>query len=342
VRPATKHDGAMTRLSDSQITWVSGTVAALAATFAKQPIQRVKWIQQTSPGPLRSYGSIITATMQSHGWRGFFGGSWAAVCRNVPHSVIVYTLYPHCARACAFAEKETFASRFAAGYVTMVLSTLVTHPLDTLRVRIAVAGARHDTLVSSARAIYKADGASGFYSGFSATIVGAGPRGAVGFAIFETAKPKTHLVPGLGDRPGLAKFLCGYLAGLVAETVVYPLDTVRRRQQAFAVSHPINRLSSFAALLLIARTEGIPGLFKGVALNLVKNPAATAVSFAVNDAVKDALGYGRPASTGSLHDEEADHHHRIDDEESAGGKPFQAAAAARPEHRSKVLRGPNS
>lgn len=280
-------------LSDSQITWISGTVAGLAATFAKQPIQRAKWIQQTSGNNLRLVG-IVKETMATHGWRGFFGGSLAAVCRNVPHSIIVYTLYPHCVKlSSSFQKEETFFSRFAAGYVTMVLSTLVTHPLDTLRVRIAVGGSPHqNSLLGAARNIYATDGAAGFYSGFRATIIGAGPRGAVGFAIFETTKP--IMTKKFKDSPTLAKIACGYVAGLVAESIVYPLDTVRRRQQAFAKSHSVNRAGgAFAALMAIARSEGVRGLFKGIALNIFKNPAGTAVSFVVNDFVKDTLGYGR-------------------------------------------------
>ncbi|KAJ8598850.1 hypothetical protein CTAYLR_010445 [Chrysophaeum taylorii] len=269
-------------LSDATITSISGTVAGLMATFAKQPIQRVKWIRQTSPVE-QPYSVIFRETLQRYGWRGFFGGSLAAICRNVPHSVIVYSLYPHCAQ---LAREETFGTRFAAGYVTLILSTMATHPLDTLRVRLSV---HPDTMINSATRIYKTDGIRGFYSGFAATLIGAGPRGAIGFAIFETGKPIAHdLLP---DQPAFAKFLCGYLAGLVAESLVYPLDTVRRRQQALGPSHPIGRLSALVAIVRIAQAEGVSGLFKGIALNLVKNPAGTAVSFAVNDIVKEALGY---------------------------------------------------
>lgn len=256
------------RLSDSQITWISGTTAGLVATFAKQPIQRVKWIKQTSDAT-RSYGSIARDTLRSHGWRGFFSGSLAAVCRNVPHSVLVYSIYPHCVM-----QPETFWTRFVAGYCTMIASTIVTHPLDTLRVRLSVAQSPTNMWGAGVE-LYKT---GGFYSGFGATLLGAGPRGAIGFAIFETAKTKTK-----------NKFLCGYVAGLVAESVVYPLDTVRRRQQAVPAW---SRVGVITGMLRIAQTEGVRGLFKGISLNLVKNPAATAVSFAVNDAVKDFLGYG--------------------------------------------------
>jgi hypothetical protein len=44
-----------------------------------------------------------------------------------------------------------------------------------------------------------------------------------------------------------------------------------------------------AALVFVFRSEGVMGMFKGLSLNLFKNPIATAVSFSVNDLVKDTL-----------------------------------------------------
>ena len=282
-------------LSNSQITWCSGTVSGFAATLSKQPIQRVKWIRQTSEGPTRAYSAIVAETVQTRGYRGFFAGSAAAVYRNVPHSVLVYSLYPHAAalsRRWLSRDGETFSSRFVAGYMTMVGATVVTHPLDTLRVRVSV---KQSTPTSSflgeAAALRRAEGLAGFYGGFGATLVGAGPGGAIGFGVFETAKPLAAEHEWLRERPALAKVVCGYVAGLCSESIIYPLDTVRRRQQAFGAAHPINRLSVFAALASIFRAEGLGGLFKGISLNLIKNPAATAVSFTVNDVVKDFLGY---------------------------------------------------
>jgi solute carrier family 25 protein 42 len=101
--------------------------------------------------------------------------------------------------------------------------------------------------------------------------------------------------------PTTRKLLFGYVAGLCAETAIYPLDTVRRRQQALGDASPLGRLGQFdvlRALVHVARSEGIAGMFKGLSLNLVKNPIATAVSFTVNDVVKDFLKNKRARSAG--------------------------------------------
>ena len=66
---------------------------------------------------------------------------------------------------------------------------------------------------------------------------------------------------------------------------------MRRRQQTLGSAHPMNRMGALAALGRIAALEGFGGLFKGISLNLVKNPIGTAISFTVNDHVKEWLGY---------------------------------------------------
>merc|ERR1712167_204298 len=175
-----------------------------------------------------AYATIASRTLQTQGLSGFMSGSAAAVYRNVPHSVLVYSLYPHAAaltKKVSGGREEVFMTRFCAGYITMVGATLVTHPLDTLLVRVSVQP-DSATYLQTARRVYTADGVRGLYGGFGATLIGAGPRGAIGFGVFETLKDATKDSEVL--NPAVAKFLCGYIAGFVAETAIYPLDIVRR------------------------------------------------------------------------------------------------------------------
>jgi len=128
------------------------------------------------------------------------------------------------------------------------------------------------------------------YHGFGATLFGAGPRGAIGFGVFETLKAKSRDLDAVRQQPTLARFLYGYIAGLCAETTIYPIDTVRRRQQAHGDATPLARRNVLQALQLLAKHEGHAGMFKGLSINLIKNPIGTAVSFVVNDHMKDVLG----------------------------------------------------
>ena len=264
-------------LTDTQITSVSGSVSGFAATFAKQPIQRIKWMRQVEAGATVPYNIVLRRTIEVDGVLGLFRGAVAGIMRNVPHSALVYTIYPQCeaivlqqqqqlgmldarsgggsgsrtggsgggssgggsssgsggSSGGAAPAKVDFSTRFWAGYATLFMATVVTHPLDTLRVRISVTNSAEATTSSMIRSVFQSPGGvRSLYQGFGATLIGAGPRGALGFGVFETLKDvterSTHLEWLQSLHPASRKLLFGYLAGLVAETAIYPLDTVRR------------------------------------------------------------------------------------------------------------------
>lgn len=77
-------------LADSTITSISGSVSGFAATFAKQPIQRIKWIRQIDSGAVVPYSELVRRTIVRDGFLGLFRGSTAGITRNVPHSMLVY------------------------------------------------------------------------------------------------------------------------------------------------------------------------------------------------------------------------------------------------------------
>mmetsp|Transcript_88288 Transcript_88288/g.252523 ORF Transcript_88288/g.252523 Transcript_88288/m.252523 type:complete len:113 (+) Transcript_88288:430-768(+) len=105
--------------TDTEITSVSGSVSGAAATFAKQPIQRMKWIRQVNEKASVPYRTIISDTLAKRGVIGLFSGSMAGIYRNVPHSAIVYTVFPHCdnfvAKITGENSKKSFWTRFWAG-----------------------------------------------------------------------------------------------------------------------------------------------------------------------------------------------------------------------------------
>jgi hypothetical protein len=53
--------------TDTEITSVSGSVSGAAATFAKQPIQRMKWIRQVNEKAYVPYRTIISDTVRREG-----------------------------------------------------------------------------------------------------------------------------------------------------------------------------------------------------------------------------------------------------------------------------------
>jgi hypothetical protein len=79
----------------------------------------------------------------------------------------------------------------------------------------------------------------------------------------------------------------------LACTRLYPAFYFFARRGTFADVEALGERSALgqrhvgAALQHIWATEGVPGLYRGITLNLVKNPLAIGVSFLVNDLVKE-------------------------------------------------------
>lgn len=71
------------------------------------------------------------------------------------------------------------------------------------------------------------------------------------------------------------QFVAGSIAGVVASTVLTPLEVVKTRLQS---SHS-SRLRLDKLLMNVVRTEGVAGLFRGVAMNVVGVGPARAVHF---------------------------------------------------------------
>lgn len=85
----------------------------------------------------------------------------------------------------------------------------------------------------------------------------------------------------------------GGIAGLIGQTVSYPLDVVRRRMQVpeyfngFDTHNnravPAIYTSTWDALKKIARAGGLSALFKGLSINYVKVIPSTAIGFTTYD-----------------------------------------------------------
>ena len=82
------------KLTEAQITSISGAVSGFTATVAKQPVQRLKWIRQVDAGPAVPYNQVLQRQLAADGFFGLFRGSTAAIARNVPHSALVYSFFP--------------------------------------------------------------------------------------------------------------------------------------------------------------------------------------------------------------------------------------------------------
>ena len=186
-------------------------------------------------------------------------------------------------------------------------ATLVTHPLDTLKVRAQLLGelrrehhglgARE--LARSVRHIVRSEGAAALYAGISAALLRHATFSTLrhgGFACCcaQLASPgsrrgEQHPSSALTMQSSVA---CAAVVGLVSAVVAQPCDLVLVRMQADG-ANPASRRRAYRhavhGIRTVARTEGVRRLWTGCAPTVARGVAVTLTQLPTYHLAKEAL-----------------------------------------------------
>lgn len=262
--------------------FMCGGLAGAVSRTCVAPIDRVKILRQTQfiqeSGHLK-YGSMlqtVQTVLKEEGIRGLWRGNVTNVLRVIPYSACQFTSYDlFKARMVGEDGRLSSFQRVIAGAMAGITATSVTHPLDVIRLRLAVETNLNGSM-DAVRSIYAENGARTFLKGYFPSVLSLAPFIAINFASFDILKNKVYE----GKRPStLGTLGLGATAGLIAQSVCYPLDLVRRRMQLRGKVYS----STPMAFVTIVRKEGVLGLYKGMVPNAVKIIPNNAIRFLVYD-----------------------------------------------------------
>ena len=340
--------------------FAAGACAGALSRFSTAPIDRVKLLFQIqSDGGNFTFQKGMQTTkniVKNEGVTALWRGATPAIARILPYSATTfgtYNIYNKFLIKAMYDEDDldfteqqsgTVFTRFTAGALAGTTATALTYPLDLLHARSAafVDGAESSkhlkrfsgSLTESSRVLFRAvttgGGVRALYTGITPTLMGIVPYGGISFAAYETLKSRFELSirrhpQAFEDHPRMliaGKLAAGATAGMIAQTVTYPLHIVRRRLQVGGVSkNPASPAgtpgckpmysSVSQGLLRIYQTEGLRnGLFKGVTLTWLKGPLASALGFTANDIFQNIIHDARaelsnspPTPTPATYDE---------------------------------------
>jgi hypothetical protein len=235
---------------------IAGGLAGSLAKTTVAPLERVKILFQVHNLPVSILQSM-RHIVEKEGALALFNGNTAVVARIFPYSGVQYVahdyfksrLYPPRARDASALQRLT------AGAGAGVSAVVCTYPLDVVRVRLACqtthdphVSRRYRGVVHCLMRLWRDEGgAAALYRGAVPTLIGIVPYAAINFSTYEYLKASLLSAPGCcgptGEPAVWARLAAGAAAGSLGQTVVYPLDTVRRRMQV-----PLFPLTAFPAL----------------------------------------------------------------------------------------------
>lgn len=176
--------------------------------------------------------------------------------------------------------------RLLAGAMAGMTGTALTHPLDTIRLRLALPNHPYKGMVNAFSVVYRTEGVRALYKGLIPTLAGIAPYAACNFASYDVAK-KMYYGDGANIKQDpMANLVIGGASGTFSATVCYPLDTIRRRMQMKGKTY--NGMAD--AMTTIMRDEGARGFFRGWTANTMKVVPQNSIRFVAYELLKTLLG----------------------------------------------------
>ncbi|KNC48017.1 graves disease carrier protein [Thecamonas trahens ATCC 50062] len=290
---------------------LAGGCAGAMAKSAVAPLDRTKILFQVnhprfagSPGVLATLKQIV----RLEGLRGLYKGNGAQMVRIFPYAAVQFMSYEQYKRILLGGDDSPLTGstpplvKLAAGALAGMSSVVATYPLDLVRARLASQVEVH-AYTSIRECLFKtaqSEGIRGLYKGLSPTLVGIVPYAGLSFFTFDTLKEKAReLLPAGQPLPVVASLACGAIAGLVSQTVTYPIDSLRRRAQLMgspvfasqseAFSSRTKHMSATMLLSHLIKKEGPLSLFRGLSINYMRVVPSVAISFTTFEYLKARL-----------------------------------------------------
>jgi len=139
------------------------------------------------------------------------------------------------------------------------------------------------------------------------------PYSGIAFTMNEQCKNRVKNISGK-EPTSIERMVCGAFSGLVAQSITYPLEVIRRRIQTLGIASDFvfersakttipnyveynsmkgcekkGTVTMKNIIRSLLEEQGMKGLFKGVSMNWIKGPISIGISFTTFDYFKNFL-----------------------------------------------------
>ena len=271
----------------------AGGLAGIIARTASAPLDRIKLLFQVqamegagvSSTAYTGIGQAFAKIYREEGVLAFWRGNGVNVIRVAPYAAAQLSSNDFYKKMLTpEGGKLGLKERLCAGAMAGMTGTALTHPLDTIRLRLALPNHGYSGIAHAFSTVVKAEGFGALYKGLVPTLAGIAPYAAINFASYDMAKTLYYGEGGKQDP--ISNLVVGGASGTFSATICYPLDTVRRRMQMKGKTY--NGMGD--AFRTITRKEGLGGFFKGWAANTLKVVPQNSIRFVAYETLKTLFG----------------------------------------------------
>ena len=249
---------------------LSGITSAIVTKTSIAPLERIKILQQVqSYYKINNYQTITGSfryIYKHEGWLGYYKGNIMNILRIAPAYMLKFPLNE-------FYKKKfnatTYPRLLLSGMLASLSQTVITYPLDLLRTRITLDSnmmSNNSKIIQCCLQVIRQEGFLSLYKGIKPNIISYPFYAGIQLSLYEYLRNYYHYNP----------FISGAVAGLTAQTLLYPGDTIKRHMQINQTHNNLRR-----CIQTIYRTHGMKGFYPGLRLNIIKCIPEVIIQFSI-------------------------------------------------------------
>lgn len=160
-------------------------------------------------------------------------------------------------------NEKNLKSEAISGWCSGVFTRFLIAPFDVLKIRFqnqVVSGSRYTGILNAIKEISINEGCKGLWKGTVPGMTLWGTYSMVQFPVYRELKRsiKKHSV-----HPALEAFCCGGIAACIAQTISFPVDTLRTRMATYHLNEKAYNFPIYKQVKIILQREGFRGFFCG-------------------------------------------------------------------------------
>ena len=297
--------------------------------FLVQPFDVLKiryqlQVEKKALAKYKSLGGMVTTISTEEGLTAFWKGHMTAQYLSVIYMAIqfglnevftrqMFEIFPSLKKSDSDTKMLALA-RSACGAPAAVCATLASYPFDVMRTRkiaqlsspdMRKSKMYYSTTIALARCIWTVEGPRAFYKGLTPQLVSMVPYSALAFGFYEFLTQtcyRANLNTFTSSEDGqkylgfYSKCMCSAFSGVLAKSLTYPLDTVRKRLQVQGFEQGrigMGETPKYSGMkdcfAKIFQVEGFRGFFKGIVPGNLKAAISTLLYFQLYEIFKKKI-----------------------------------------------------
>ncbi|ESQ34219.1 hypothetical protein EUTSA_v10007992mg [Eutrema salsugineum] len=271
------------------------TAGAIAATFVC-PLDVIKTRLQVLGLPETptsgKRGSVIITSLQNivknEGFRGMYRGLSPTIIALLPNWAVYFSVYGKLKDVLQSSDgKLSIGANMVAAAGAGAATSIATNPLWVVKTRLMTQGIRPDVIpyksvMSAFSRICHEEGLRGLYSGILPSLAGIS-HVAIQFPAYEKIKQYMANMDNTSVEnlsPGNVA-IASSVAKVLASVLTYPHEVIRAKlqEQGQMRNAETKYLGVIDCVKKVFRSEGIPGMYRGCATNLLRTTPSAVITF---------------------------------------------------------------